>query len=139
MAKTGGEVQQDIFRLLKDSTLAKQLSGGVYNDPEMRPRNSYKEDALVIFTEGQAAQVESGTVTVDIYVPDIDPFENGVFIKDKQRTDEIEKLAQEWFDSLTADRTGYKFRLTQAIYTEAEPTIQQHFVVVKLGYDYFSG
>ena len=61
----------------------------------------------------------------------------GVFVEDGQRAEEIERLADKWVKSLTADKSCYKFRLQQTIYTEAEPDINQHFIVVKLHYDFF--
>ena len=136
MAKTSRQVQGDIYRLLKASTLAAALSGGVYRQG-YRPRDSREEDAVVIFTTGTADQVQAGVVTVNIFVPDTDPYGNGVWVEDGERTEEVERLAQEWVESLTADRSCYKFKLRQTIYTEEEPDINQHFVVVKLGYEYF--
>ena len=48
-------------------------------------------------------------------------------------------LFQQWVEGLTADRTNYLFRLQQTIFTEYEAEINQHFVVVKLAYEYFDG
>ena len=76
-------------------------------------------------------------MTVNIYVPDIDPFRNGTWVEDGRRTEEMEKLAQAWADSLTAEVSCYKFKLQQTIYTEEAAEINQHFVVVKLKYEYF--
>lgn len=136
MAKTGKQVQGDIYQLLKDSTLYTMISGDVYRNG-YRPRDSRLEDAVVIFTAGLPDQIQTGVVTVNIYVPDIDPYDNGVFVEDGQRTEELERLAQAWFDSLTAEVSCYKFKLMQTIYTEEEAEIKQHFIVVKLGYEYF--
>lgn len=136
MAKTGKQIQGDIRRLLKDSTLYTQISGEVYRNG-YRPRDSRMEDAVVIFTAGLPDQIQTGVVTVNIFVPDIDPDDNGTWVEDGRRSEEIEKLAQEWADSLTAEVSCYKFKLQQTIYTEAEPDIHQHFVVVKLKYEYF--
>lgn len=136
MAKTGKQVQGDVYRLLRDSTLYTQLSGEVYRNG-YRPRDSRKEDAIVTFTTGMADQVQTGVVTVNIYVPDIDPWGNGTWVEDGQRTEQVEKLAQAWVESLTAEVSCYQFRLHQAIYTEEEPGINQHFVVVRLEYRYF--
>lgn len=136
MAKTGKQIQGDIRRLLMNSMLAEQISGEVYRNG-LRPRDSKLEDATVTFTAGLPDQIETGVVTVNIFVPDIDPDDNGTWVEDGQRSEELEKLAQEWADSLTADKSCYKFSLQQAIYTEAEPDIHQHFVVVKLHYEYF--
>lgn len=133
MAKTSKQVQGDIYRLLRNSVLHTQLSGEVYREG-MRPRDSRKEDAVVIFTTGIPDEIETGVVTVNIYVPDIDPYENGVFVEDGERTAQLETLSQRWVDSLLGSGTNYVFELRQTIYTEAEPDIKQHFVVVKLGY-----
>ena len=136
MAKTGKQVQGDIYQLLKDSTLYTMISGDVYRNG-YRPRDSRLEDAVVIFTAGLPDQIQTGVVTVNIYVPDIDPYDNGVFVEDGQRTEELERLSQAWFDSLTAEVSCYKFKLMQTIYTEEEADINQHFIVVKLDYEYF--
>lgn len=136
MAKTGKQVQGDIYKLLKGSTICSMISGDVYRNG-YRPRNSSLEDAVVTFTAGLPDQIQTGVVTVNIYVPDIDPYDNGVFVEDGQRTEELERLAAEWVDSLTAAVSCYAFKLQQTIYTEEEAEINQHFVVVKLGYKYF--
>lgn len=136
MKKTAKQVQSDIIALLKDSPLAAAVSGKVYR-AGLRPRDSRKEDLIVIFTTGVPDQIQTGVVTLNLYVPDIDPFTNGVFVEDMARTDELERACEVWVESLTARRSNYRFRLTQTIYTEAEPDIRQHFVVVKLQYELF--
>lgn len=136
MKKTAKQVQSDIITLLKDSPLAAAVSGKVYR-AGLRPRDSRKEDLIVIFTTGVPDQIQTGVVTLNLYVPDIDPFTNGVFVEDMARTDELERACEVWVESLTARRSNYRFRLTQTIYTEAEPDIRQHFVVVKLQYELF--
>ncbi len=137
MAKTSKQVQGDIYRLLRNSVLHTQLSGEVYREG-MRPRDSRKEDAVVIYTTGLPDEIETGIVTLNIYVPDIDPWNNGVMVEDTERIEQVERLAQEWVDSLTCDVSCYKFHLRQTIYTEEEAEIKQHFVVVKLGYEYYA-
>lgn len=136
MAKTGKQIQGDIRHFLINSTLAGEISGEVYRNG-YRPRDSRQEDAVVTFTAGLPDQIQTGVVTINIYVPDIDSDGNGTWLEDGQRTEELEQKAQEWADSLTTALSGYKFRLQQTIYTEAEPEINQHFVVVKLMYEYF--
>ena len=136
MAKTSKQVQGDVYRLLKDSTLYTLISGEVYRNG-YRPRDSRKEDAVVIFTTGLPDEIQTGVVTVNIFVPDIDPYNNGVWVEDGARTEELEKLADAWVESLTAEVSNYKFKLQQTIYTEEDKDIRQHFVVVKLKYKYF--
>lgn len=141
MAKTAKQIQGDIIALLDGSDLVAQLSGKVYRgtpESSYRPRNSKLEDLVVIFTEGTPEQVEFGTVTLNIYVPDIDPFDDGVLVEDGRRTEELEQAADNWVNSLTCDRSCYKFKLRQTIHTQHNPDLQQHFVVVKLGYEYYS-
>ena len=136
MAKTGKQIQGDIRRMLTGSKLAEAVSGGVYRNG-YRPRDSRKEDIIVTFTTGIPDQIETGVVTVNIYVPDIDPCGNGVFVEDGRRTEQLEALAQQWADSLTAAKSPYLFRLRQTIYTEEAPEIAQHFIVVRLGFRCF--
>jgi hypothetical protein len=136
MARTGKQIQGDIYSLLRSSALAANISGDVYRRG-YRPRDSRKEDAIVAFTSGLPDQIETGVVTINVYVPDIDPYSNGTLVEDGSRTAELERMAQEWVDSLTAGVSNYKFELRQTIYTEEEPETNQHFVVVRLGYRYF--
>ena len=138
MAKTAKQVQTDVYTLLRDSTLYTLLSGEVYRNG-LRPRDSRLEDAVVTFTTGLPDEIQTGVVTINIYVPDIDPYDNGVFVEDGERTAEVEALAQAWVDSLSCEVSNYRFKLQQTIYTEAEPELNQHFVVVKLTYRYFGG
>mgnify|MGYP006988832387 CR=1 FL=1 len=138
MAKTGKQIQGDIRQLLLSSDLATMITGDVYREG-MRPRDSRLEDAVVIFTTGTPNQVEEGVVTINIYVPDIDPYDNGVLTEDGERTEAIEAAAQQWVDSLTASVSNYKFRLQMAIFTAEQPEISQHFVVIRLAYQYYGG
>lgn len=136
MAKTGKQVQSDVLALLKSSALPSMISGGVYRKG-YRPRDSKQEDAIVIFTTGLPTEIQMGVVTVNIYVPDIAPFANGVLVEDGQRCEELERAAAVWVENLTCAVSNYKFKLQQTIYTEEEPDINQHFIVVKLRYEYF--
>lgn len=136
MALTSKQVQGDIYRFLSESTLNTLISGDVYR-AGVRPRDSGLEDAVVIFTTGIPGEIETGVVTINIYVPDIDAWENGVLVEDGERTEEVERLANEWVKSLTAEHSDYLFRLQQTIYTEADKELHQHFVVVKLAYRYY--
>jgi hypothetical protein len=136
MKKTAKQVQSDIIALLKGSPLAAAITGKVYRNG-LRPRDSAKEDLIVIFTTGVPSQIQTGVVTLNLYVPDIDPFANSVFVEDGQRCEVLEQACEAWVENLPAAKSNYRFRLTQTIYTEAEPEIKQHFVVVKLQYQLF--
>jgi len=134
MKKTGKQVQTDIIALLKNSELADAVNGEIYRFG-YRPRDSKAEDIIVFFTTGFTEQIQTGIVTLNIYVPDIENPNNGVLLEDGRRCEELEIASCNWVESLTAGRSDYKFSLQQTIYTETEQEINQHFVVVKLRYD----
>lgn len=133
MTKTGSQIQGAVFAMLRGSRLAREINGSVYRDG-YRPRDSKKEDAIVIFTAGTADEVQEGVVTINIFVPDIDSDNDGTWVKDGRRTEQIEILAQEWFKTLSTVESNYLFSLKQAITTDEMPEIHQHFVIVRLGF-----
>lgn len=135
MAKTAKQIQSDVYTLLRDSTLYTKLTGNVYRNG-LRPRDSRKEDAVVIFTTGLTDEIQSGVVTVNIFVPDL-ALDNGVWVEDMERTAALELSAQAWVDSLSCDMSCYRFQLQQTIYAETEPETHEHFVVVKLRYQFY--
>lgn len=134
---TAHKVQDDIMALLRESELVDYVTGEVYRKG-YRPRDSRKEDIVVIFVTGTPEQVERGAVTLNIYVPDITPYNNGVYVEDGLRVSQIEHLADLWVQSLKARRTNYLFNLLRTISTMREETTHEHFVVVQLEYTYKS-
>jgi hypothetical protein len=139
MEKTGIDIENDIYQLLKASPIAEAINGGIYRDGQ-RPRDSRQEDAVVRFTEGFGGQVQVGTVTIDVYVPDIDPYGNGITTIDGNRCTAIASIAQAWVESLSAATIpGYMFprRERMSIRTEQDlQSLSQHFVAIKLKYQY---
>lgn len=132
---TAHKVQTDIMALLADSELCAEVSGKVYR-AGYRPRDSRLEDIVVTFVTGTPSQVERGAVTLNIYVPDITPYDDGVYVEDGHRTSLIEELADRWVQSLPTSRANYKFNLLRTISTDNDEAIHQHFVVVQLEYRY---
>lgn len=132
---TAHKVQTDIMALLADSELCAEVSGEVYRNG-YRPRDSRLEDIVVTFVTGTPSQVERGAVTLNIFVPDITPYNDGVYVEDGRRTSYIEELADRWVQSLTTSRTNYRFNLLRTISTDNDEAIHQHFVVVQLEYQY---
>ena len=114
MPKTSRQIQGDVYRKLLKSPIAETITGGVYREG-LRPRDSPKEDAVVIFTAGVTGDIQSGVVTINIFVPDIDPYDNGVLTEDSARTEEIERAAQRWVDSLSTRDSNYRFRLQRKV------------------------
>ncbi len=71
-------------------------------------------------------------------MPDIDPYQNGVLVENGARTAKLEEAAAAWVESLTVDTTdGYKFTLRDTITTAEDNEMHQHFVVVRLYYNYY--
>lgn len=131
--RTAKDIQLDVINLLKDSTLYREITGEVYRKG-FRPRDSEQEDIIVVFTTGTSGDIEEGVITINIYVPDIDPYINGVLVENGPRCDVMEQLASEWVEGLSLRKTPYRFKLKQTIYTEPEEEIKQHFIVVRLDY-----
>lgn len=136
--RTAKDIQGDIIELLKKhGRLATTVNGEIYRNG-YRPRDSRTEDIIVTFTAGTSGEIEEGIVTINIYVPDIDPFDDGVFVENGARCDEIEDIAAQWVESLKGV-SPYHINLRQSIYTESEEEIRQHFIVVKLAYRVYNG
>lgn len=134
---TAHKVQSDIMALLAGSELCAEVSGKVYR-AGYRPRDSRLEDIIVTFVTGTPSQVERGAVTLNIYVPGITPYNNGVYVEDGHRVAHIEALAAQWVDSLVARRSNYRFTLLRTISTEHDEVAHEHFVAVQLEYIYKS-
>lgn len=136
--KTAKEIQEDVIDLLKGSTLREQVTGGVYPGG-LRPRDSRREDIEVIFTLGNPGQIESGVVTINVFCPDVpEGFTPGAKVENARRTREIERLLDEWVETLTPATTGgYLFTTANTILTLPEEETDQHFTSVKLRYRYY--
>ena len=131
--RTAKEIQGDIITLLRESALAQSVSGKIYRKG-YRPLNSQAEDITVGFVTGVVGEIQEGVVVINVYVADIDAIGNGTMVENGARTTEIERLADDWVQSLTASRSDYLFELSQTIYTEAEREVRQHFVSIRLNY-----
>lgn len=128
--KTAHQIQSDFYFLLKLSRLSKNITGSVYREG-YRPKDSKKEDAIVIFTTGTPTQIQQGRITINIYVPFIN--KGGILIEDGKRCEQVEAFAQQWVDSIKG-QTAYQIDLSEIIHTNQDEEIQQSFIVVKLNY-----
>lgn len=147
MMITGKQVQSDMLGFVNNVaftyggtslTLPSLVNGGVYRGG-LRPRDSQAEDIIVSFLTGKDYDVQTGFVNIAIYVPDIRPWDNGVWVENMARTAELEMIAAEWVAALTAGVTpGYKISAAQTITTEDDADINQHFVLIRLYYDYYN-
>ena len=107
MNKTGEEVELDVFNIIKESPLAKEITGIVYREGT-RPLDSKSEDIVVSFLTGIDGQFQAGSVNVNIYVPNVD---NGsqVLVKNAARCRYLARKADEVVRSLKP--SDYSFSL----------------------------
>lgn len=132
MKKTGSTFEKEVFQLIRESPLKTALSGGIYRDG-MRPFNSCQEDAIISFLTGIDGQFQRGIVNINIFIPDIE-FGGQSKVKNIARCNQIEELCQGIVTSLKKD--GYRFSLDSLIQTFKAEETDQHFVNVKLRFDY---
>ena len=120
------------------TTLAALVNGGVYR-AGLRPRDSKAEDVVVAFLTGKPYEIQTGYVNISIYVPDICPYGNGVYVENMERTDELEAALAGWVEALNAGvTTGYLFDGEDTINTVEDAEIHQHFVYIRLHYKYYN-
>lgn len=134
---TAKEIETFFLDIVKASPLATAVSGEGYRR-DMRPRDSRLEDITVGFVSGMTDQIQTGVIAICVYVPDIDPYGNGVMSEDGRRTAQLERMAQDWIDSKPTRGTDYRIRLQDTITTVEDEPIHQHFVSIMLRYDLFN-
>lgn len=135
MIKTSKQIETDFYRFLLP--IEEVISGKVYRDG-LRPRNSAKEDAVVIFTTGLSEQVQTGIITINVFVPDLPNHDKncGVWVENGLRCQVIEEWLQNWI--VTNNFNNYFVTLTNTIHTQKDyDSINQHFVVCQIKYKYF--
>lgn len=131
--KTGQQIERDIFRMFRDSSVAPRLRGDVYRYG-MRPEGSDAEDAVVRFLGGDFDRIQTGAAMISIYVPGVDFYGDGIYRCDNDRCEDIEVAVNEWVNSLTVIRHGYRLGLERIVATEREPDSGQYYVAVRLKY-----
>lgn len=139
MNRTGLQALQDVYQYIKGSALAEMVSGGVYY-AGTRPRDSKLEDIVVGYLAGVPADLQQIVVNINIFVPDIDPWQNGVLTPDIARLAAVEQAAAEWAESLTVAATdgNYQVSLYDNIHSGEAAGIGQHYVNIQLRLRYWS-
>ena len=135
MKKTASEVINDLFKVIKSSPISKEVAGSVYKAGQ-RPLNSLKEDIVINFLTGTADQIQTGVVNVNVFVPNIDN-SSGNTVCNTSRCRAIESKMGGWVDGLE-DFDGYRLSLDEMIRTMPYEDGKQHFVNVRLKFDYLT-
>ena len=131
MRKTGGSVEEDVYTLIKNSSLKTSIQGSLYREG-MRPINSVNEDAIVSFLSGLDGQIQTGVLNLNIYVPDI--VSDKQKVKNISRCSELEVLANTFIQSLSLSG-DYQFELDKMIQTFKSQDIEQHFVNCRIKFN----
>ena len=129
MKKSGDDVLNDLFPIIRDSGLMSIVNGKLYKGGTMRPMSSPKEDVIMTFKAGLDGQIQDGAVVINIYVPDIDIGAGGK-TKDSTRTAEISQACYEIFEKKSFGK--YLFWYGNMVNTFREEHIKQHFVSIDL-------
>jgi hypothetical protein len=128
MRKTGGEIETDVFTIVKASALHGAITGTVYKDG-MRPQDATTEDAVVSFITGLDGEIQSGALNINIYVQDINNGGDGL-VKNGARCRALEVAANALVQGCRAN--SYRFQLGSMIQTFKAEGINQHFINVRL-------
>lgn len=133
MGRTAGEIRGYFRELLKGSGLIGAVTGGLYFGGT-RPRDSRVEDVTVMWSGGVTGEVESGTVTINIAVADMDPYKDGVLVEDIGRTDLLSRLASEWVEKVEGEEMEYLLSQKEPVHTIWDYERGEHLVVVRIDY-----
>lgn len=133
--KTSEEILAYFCTLAGSGSIAGVINGNIYQDG-VRPRDSQKEDMVFIYTSGVTfGERVKGEITVNLYVPDVQPYTNGVYVKDGARLVTLSQYLQTWASSLPGT-IDYKITQTEPIRVVEDREIHQHFLVLHLQYEY---
>lgn len=127
---TSSDFLEDLYHVLKPF-FAGKISGLVYF-PDSRPLDSSKEDAVIGFSNGDAEQIQTGDLHVNVFVPDIDNG-SGTMVPCTARLQTIAHYGDDMIDNLNATYiNNYLFKLRKATDPFAETNMQEHFVAFSI-------
>ena len=128
------DLEDELYAIIKDSPLATEMDGDIYQGPDERPDNSRKEDIEIIVIDNQNGEIQRSTISINVYCRDI--LRDGKMGRDKPRLRTIESLGLGIFRN-AINVAGYRITLErQKVY--AEHKVKQHYVNFKLNYRYYN-
>lgn len=138
MRKTWSTIEGDFYNAIKQTELAKAISGDVYKFG-IRPKGSKKEDTVVKVSALDAKQLQSGTVSVITYLQPLTKADDGWVVPDKGRIAEIEALTDSLPDELMRLMPDYDgIKLFDGVGNYYEDDTEEYFVSVKIKFDYLT-
>lgn len=138
MIMTCGQIEDALYKLVKNSPLPAAVNGGLYKRG-YRPAKSSKEDIVVSVKMGTAAQVQRGTALITVFVPWITNA-NGDDGRNITRCNEIEVMMQEFLSGLpvTASTRDIRWSQSDMIQTDDDEDINLSRVVAQLDFKIFT-
>lgn len=130
--KTEQQIERDFYLFIKQSSLGQAIKGTVYRS-EMRPANAQTEDLIVKFYTGIDSQVQTGTVILDLYVPDVPYGNDGRKVSNKQRIGELQELIQSFVNDNA--ETEYWMETETSPYTIEVEDIEQHCIKSRIKFN----
>lgn len=143
--KTATEIQSDILRLVRESSIMEALNGGLYREGT-RPRDSSAEDLIISVTSADGEQVQMGVVLLTVYVADLimqsksskaSGHKSLESYANLGRCAEVERMLTDFVSGLTAQKSEYLFSLSNAVYTSHDTDISQSRVMARLRFRCF--
>lgn len=131
MKKGKAQIEQDIFDALTDF-FAEAIDGELYMS-DTRPRDSNAEDAVIVAGAPSGEQWQRGRVRILVFVQDIDN-NSGSPVKDIERIQQIEAMAEPIINTLHETLREYSFELFTAPDHGQVPETTEHFVNIHLQY-----
>lgn len=120
--KTASEVIGYLRKQLLETGIKKVIDGDIYREGN-RPKDSDKEDVVLIHTAGLGGQTQTGVITIHLFVPNkhID-----------KRTQELEVALSESLSKLT--KSAIRWEVSEIPQAYKIDGVQQHFIHAKLKY-----
>ena len=118
LRKTETEIEKDLYRLVKGSSLATLIGGSIYRR-QMRPRDARSEDIVLTFVSGEESQEQNGIINLNVYVPMMSAGLGTNMVQDISRCETIERAIIDFIEGI--DSTEYIFELRSAPITLDDP------------------
>lgn len=135
---TCGQIEDALYKLVKNSPLPAAVNGGLYKRG-YRPAKSSKEDIVVSVKMGTANQIQRGTALITVFVPWI-TIADGTDGRNITRCNEIEVMMQEFLSGLpvTASTRDIRWSQSDMIQTDDDEDINLSRVVAQLDFKIFT-
>lgn len=125
--KTDIDIKDDLFMFIKDSELAKTITGKI--DKTERPENSVAEDIVISIDENENGGIQAALCTVNIYVADL--LRNNQYIENTIRLRELCAMAKNLLE--VAHYNDARFYLTAQRVKKVEG-VSEHRIENKIIY-----